>query len=195
MNIIEATAEFERWLARQLPIIKQDLTLKHQHMAEAAFPFFRATFYRWLQLWPELCGDLVKAPTVLGVGDLHIENFGTWRDEEGRLIWGVNDLDEAWPAPYTLDLARLTASVYVAIWEDHLSVTRREASEAIEEGYRDALAAGGRAFILAEDHRWLRLLALGKLRDPVHFWDKLQHLPPYTAKPPKRFPPLRNSTN
>ena len=185
MNIIEATAEFERWLARQLPIIKQDLALKHQHMAEAAFPFFRATFYRWLQLWPELCGDLVKAPTVLGVGDLHIENFGTWRDEEGRLIWGVNDLDEAWPAPYTLDLVRLTASVYVAIWEDHLSVTRREASEAIEEGYRDALAAGGRAFILAEDHRWLRLLALGKLRDPVHFWDKLQHLPPYTAKPPE----------
>src|SRR2546430_8949304 len=34
------------------------------------------------------------------------------------------------------------------------------------QGYRDALAAGGKAFILAEDHRWLRLLALGKLRDP-----------------------------
>ena len=59
------------------------------------------------------------------------------------------------------------------------------AAEAIEEGYRDALAAGGKAFVLAEDHRWLRLLALGKLRDPVHFWDKLQHLPPYTAKPPE----------
>jgi hypothetical protein len=185
MNIVQATTEFEHWLAGQLPVIKQDLALKHQHMAEAAFPFFRATFYRWLQLWPELCGDLVKAPAVLGVGDLHIENFGTWRDEEGRLIWGVNDLDEAWPAPYALDLVRLTASVYVSIREEHLSVTRRVACEAIEEGYRDALAAGGRAFILAEDHRWLRLLALGKLRDPVHFWDKLQHLPPYTAKPPQ----------
>jgi len=95
MNIFKATADFEHWLAGQLPIIRQDLALKHQHMAEAAFPFFRATFYRWLQLWPELCADLVKAPPVLGVGDLHIENFGTWRDEEGRLIWGVNDLDEA----------------------------------------------------------------------------------------------------
>ena len=87
-------------------------------MAEAAFPFFRATFYRWLQLWPEICPDLVNAPAVLGVGDLHIENFGTWRDEEGRLIWGVNDLDEAWPAPYALDLVRLTTSVYVAIEEE-----------------------------------------------------------------------------
>ena len=184
MNIFKATTDFEHWPAGQLPIIRQDLTLKHQHMAEAAFPFFRATFYRWLQLWPEVCPDLVKAPTVLGVGDLHIENFGTWRDEEGRLIWGVNDLDEAWPASFALDLVRLTTSVYVAIGEAHLSLTKRVAAEAIEEGYRDALAAGGQAFILAEDHRWLRLLALGKLRDPVHFWDKLEHLPPYTAKPP-----------
>jgi hypothetical protein len=62
MNIIKATADFEQWLAGQLPIIRQDLALKHKSMAEAAFPFFRATFYRWLQLWPELCGDLVKAP-------------------------------------------------------------------------------------------------------------------------------------
>src|SRR2546430_4562143 len=131
MNIFKATANFEHWLARQLPIIRQDLALKHQHKAEAEFPFFRATFYRWLQLWPELCGHLAKAPAVLGVGDLHIENFGTWRDEEGRLIWGVNDLDEAWPAPYTLDLVRLTNSVYVAIGEEHLNLTKRVAAEAI----------------------------------------------------------------
>jgi len=36
---------------------------------------------------------------VLAVGDLHVENFGTWRDAEGRLIWGVNDFDEAWRLP------------------------------------------------------------------------------------------------
>jgi len=81
MNIFKATADFEHWLAGQLPIIRQDLALKHQHPAEAAFPFFRATFYRWLQLWPGLCGHLAKAPAVLGAGDLHIENFGTWRNK------------------------------------------------------------------------------------------------------------------
>jgi hypothetical protein len=153
-------------------------------MAKAVFPFFRATFYRWLQLWPEVCGELAKAPNVLAVGDLHIENFGTWRDLEGRLIWGVNDLDEVFPSSYAIDLVRLTTSAYLAIEGEHLSMARREASEAIEEGYRDALAAGGKPFILAEDHRWLRLIALSKLRDPVHFWDKLTHLPPFTAKPP-----------
>ncbi|OLB27106.1 MAG: hypothetical protein DMG41_13650 [Acidobacteria bacterium] len=167
MNIFKATADFERWLAKRLPIVRQDIALKHQHMADAAFPFFRATFYRWLQLWPEVCPELAKAPPVLAVGDLHIENFGTWRDEEGRLIWGVNDLDEAWPAVYTLDLARLATSAYLAISSEHLSLTRREAAEAIEEGYRDALAAGGKAFVLAEHHQWLRVLALGKLRDPL----------------------------
>lgn len=184
MNILKATAAFEKWLAAQLPVVRQDLNLKHAQMATAPFPFFRATFYRWLQLWPEVCGDLAKAPTVLGIGDLHIENFGTWRDEEGRLIWGVNDLDEAWPAAYTLDLVRLTTSAYLAIWGDHLCLERREGAEAIEEGYRDGLAAGGKAFVLAEHHQWLRLMALGKLRDPVHFWDKMQKCPPLTVKPP-----------
>jgi hypothetical protein len=184
-DILQATADFEKWLGAQLPIIRQDLALKHEHMAEAAFPFFRATFYRWLQLWPHVCEDAAKAPTVLAVGDLHVENFGTWRDLEGRLIWGVNDLDEVHPAPFTIDLVRVTTSAYLAISEEHLSLSRREASEAIEEGYRDSLASGGKPYVLAEDHQWLRLLALSKLRDPVHFWEKLTHLPPFTAKPPE----------
>jgi len=184
MNVFNATADFERWLAKRLPIVRQDIALKHQHMAEAAFPFFRATFYRWLQLWPGACPELAKAPSVLAVGDLHIENFGTWRDEEGRLIWGVNDLDEAWPCAFALDLVRLTTSTYLAISAEHLCLTRRQAAEAVEEGYRDAIAAGGKAFVLAEHHQWLRLLALSKLRDPVRFWEKMQQNPPYTAKPP-----------
>ena len=185
MNIFKATADFERWLANRLPIIRKDVALKHTHMAEAPFPFFRATFYRWIQLWPEVCPDLAKAPAVLAIGDLHVENFGTWRDEEGRLIGGVNDLDEAWPASYALDLVRLSTSAYLAISGEHLGLTRREAAEAIEEGYRDALAAGGKAFVLAEHHQWLRLLALGKLRDPVRFWEKMQQCRPLTAKPPQ----------
>jgi hypothetical protein len=184
-SILEATSEFEKWLSGQLSLHKQDIQLKHRLMAEAAFPFFRATFYRWLQLWPAICEDLAKAPRALAVGDLHIENFGTWRDLEGRLIWGVNDLDEVYPSSYAIDLVRLTTSAHLAILGEHLCMSRRDASEAIEEGYRDALAEGGKPFILAEDHQWLRLMALSKLRDPVHFWDKMTHLPPYTSKPPQ----------
>jgi Uncharacterized protein conserved in bacteria (DUF2252) len=185
MNIFKATKDFERWLAKQIPLVHQDLALKHKLMAESAFPFFRATFYRWLQHWLSECTDLTRAPRVLAIGDLHVENFGTWRDEEGRLIWGVNDLDEVWPCSYTIDLVRLATSAYLAISGEHLQLTRRQACEAIEQGYRDALASGGEAFVLAEKHQWLRLTALNKLRDPVRFWQKMQQNPPYTAKPPE----------
>jgi uncharacterized protein (DUF2252 family) len=70
-------------------------------MTQGAFEFLRATYYRWTMRWPQHCAQLADAPQVLAVGDLHTENFGTWRDAEGRLVWGVNDLDEAHPLPYT----------------------------------------------------------------------------------------------
>ena len=51
---------------------------------------------------------------MLAVGDIHLENFGTWRDADGRLVWGVNDFDEAAEMPYALDLIRLATSALVA---------------------------------------------------------------------------------
>src|SRR6202140_3358031 len=122
MNIVKETHRFEEGLGRHTTLVKPDLRLKHQRMAEAVFPFLRATFYLWMQIWPEVCPDLAKAPGVLGVGDLHVENFGTWRDVEGRLIWGVNDFDEAAVLPYTNDLVRLAASALLAITAGHLTL-------------------------------------------------------------------------
>src|SRR5579871_2476803 len=110
MNIRKATTQYEKWLTNFTPLIKSDLDYKHQQMALAPFPFLRATFYRWVQAWPTVCKEVAQAPIVLSVGDLHIENFGTWRDTEGRLIWGVNDFDEACHLPYTNDLVRLATS-------------------------------------------------------------------------------------
>jgi len=185
-DIVQATAAFEKWASRHVHMVQSDVKHKHKLMAASSpFPFFRATFYRWAQWWPILCPELGKGPPVLAVGDLHLENFGTWRDVEGRLIWGVNDFDEAWPAAYSADLVRLLASCYLAIEEEHLSIHRKQAREAIEEGYRDALARGGGAFVLAEHHRWLGLLALNKLRDPVVFWDKILACPKYKGNLPE----------
>ena len=144
-NVVEATADFEKWASRHVHFIPSDVRLKHKLMAKSAFPFLRATFYRWAQWWPIVCAELAHAPQVLAVGDLHVENFGTWRDLEGRLIWGVNDFDEAWPAPYAVDLVRLVASCYLAIKEEHLSISRKEAYRAIETGYRDCLSSGRRS--------------------------------------------------
>ena len=115
MQIDEATRSYEQWLATHMPLIQADLALKHAAMRHDAFSFLRATFYRWMQLWPAICADVATAPVLLAVGDLHLDNFGTWRDKEGRLVWGINDFDEACHLPYTNDLLRLTVSARLAI--------------------------------------------------------------------------------
>ena len=185
MKFREATERYEAWLTGKTPIVAADLERKHQHMAEAAFPFFRATFYRWAQVWPKACRDLERAPTVLAVGDLHVENFGTWRDIEGRLVWGVNDLDEVCPMPYTLDLVRLTTSAHLALAANHLSLKPTDACDAVLEGYTEGLESGGAPVVLGERHHWLRQLALSELRDPVLFWQKMNALPTFTGRVPK----------
>ena len=150
-------------------------------MAESPFPFLRATFYRWVQRWPEVCPELATAPAVLSVGDLHVENFGTWRDAEGRLIWGINDFDEAYPMPYTNDLVRLAASAVLAIRENHLSLDPQEACEAIVAGYRASARSRRLPLRAGQRHPWLRDMAQSNLRDPVAFWEKLDRLPAVTG--------------
>jgi hypothetical protein len=110
---------------------------------------------------------------VLAVGDLHVENFGTWRDQEDRLVWGVNDFDEAFPLPYTNDLVRLAAGALLAIAENQIALKTKEACEAILAGYMKGLESGGRPFVLEEDHKSLRAMAFGSARNPRRFWKKL----------------------
>ena len=128
MRIDKSTEKYEAWLGERMLLIAPDLNRKHELMREAPFPFMRATFYRWVPLWRNTCADLWEAPRVLAVGDLHVENYGTWRDEEGRLIWGINDLDEAARMPYALDLVRLATSALLAAREKKLRISPAQAA-------------------------------------------------------------------
>jgi uncharacterized protein (DUF2252 family) len=176
-SIVRATRDYEAWLARQVRVVRVDLRAKHRLMAEDGFSFLRATFYRWSQLLPALCPKLASAPKVLGVGDLRVENYGTWRDAEGRLVWGINDFDEACPLPYTNDLVRLATSVWLAIEADDLALGRGPACTVILEGYAAGLESGGRPVVLSERNRWLRDAVTSRLRDPAKFWQKLAAQP------------------
>jgi uncharacterized protein (DUF2252 family) len=176
MDVRQATISYEKWIASCIPLDRSALSFKHKQMTLGLFPFLRATFYRWAQTWREVAKDAARAPLLLAVGDLHLENFGTWRDIEGRLVWGINDFDEVFSMPYTIDLVRLATSAHIATAEQHLTIRPRAASDAILEGYRDSLAVGGRPFVLAENHRWLRRMALNRLRDATVFWKKLERL-------------------
>ena len=185
MDIIESTRKYEAWLEQRIPVIQEDLASKHKAMREAAFPFLRATFYRWVQLWLENCAELASAPAVLSVGDLHVGNLGTWRDSEGRLAWGVNDFDEAYPAAYTNDLVRLAASAILASQELVLAIQPPEACQAILDGYHKTLENHGQPFVLAEQHEHLREWANNQMRNPLTFWQKLLDLTPLKNIPPQ----------
>jgi uncharacterized protein (DUF2252 family) len=174
MNFPKATRSYEKWLGGRIRLLPADLKLKHNYMAQSFFAFFRGTFYRWAQLWPEVGAALAEAPKVVAVGDLHVENFGTWRDLEGRLVWGINDFDEAFPLPFTNDLARLLASVQIASVEGHLKIGGKEAAEIILGSYRKGMQAGGKPFVLAEEPTPLRDMARARLRDPEKFWGHLE---------------------
>src|SRR5207253_4765315 len=114
MSFVKDNEKYERWLRKHCRVVEADLKKKHERMRESAFVFLRATVCRWAKRVEGIGADLAKTPPVLSVGDLHLENFGTWRDAEGRLVWGVNDFDEAAVIPYAFDLVRLATSARLA---------------------------------------------------------------------------------
>jgi uncharacterized protein (DUF2252 family) len=185
VNFVELTSAYEKWLGKQLTLIPKDLALKHKLMKGDIFSFFRATFYRWAQLYPQVCEGSASAPQLLAVGDLHVENFGTWRDAEGRLVWGINDFDEVSRMPYTIDLVRLAASAHLAIDSQKLLIDHNDACAAILSGYKECLKTAGNPWVIAGHHPWLRDMVSPALRDPIAYWDKLTGLPAVEGRVPK----------
>jgi uncharacterized protein (DUF2252 family) len=172
MKIIKATREYETWLANHTSPVASDLAQKHINMCSDPFIFLRATFYRWAQRFPEVCPQLQELPQVLAINDLHIENFGTWRDSEGRLVWGVNDFDEAYPNVFAADLVRLATSTFFAIEVGHLQTSRMRACKSLLIGYIESIRSGGLPFVLQEGHPVLRIMAIARLKEPSIFWGK-----------------------
>jgi Ser/Thr protein kinase RdoA (MazF antagonist) len=179
MPFIDDDAAYEAWLRKQCDVVEADLALKHERMAKNVFRFMRATYFRWARTIETLCPDLATAPAVLAVGDLHLENFGTWRDAEGRLVWGVNDFDDAAIMPYAFDLVRLCTSVRLT---DSLAIKTREAAASILAGYREGLAAP-RPSLLDGQEAWLRPFLAASDAERRKFWQDIDELTP--AEPAK----------
>src|SRR4030095_15825062 len=102
---------YEQWLGARLGsgLPRKDLQAKHEKKSESPVVLPRVTHRRWAETILTICSDLGNAPSVTGIGDIHLENYGVWRDVDGRLAWGVNDLDEAADMPYAIGLVRRAA--------------------------------------------------------------------------------------
>lgn len=170
---------YEQWLRGQCAMVEPDLLVKHEKMRASAFGFLRATYFRWAGRIEHICPELKNAPSVLSVADVHLENFGTWRDAESRLVWGINDFDEVAVTPYPFDLVRLATSVRLA---PSLDLGKREAADAILRGYCKGLEKP-RPALLDERETWMRPLVACTDKDRRDFWRVIDAL--HEAVPPE----------
>jgi len=176
-DIQQATTSYETWLRGCTKVVEIALKSKHEQMRSDPFLFFRGTYYRWTEIFPVVCQNLARASKVLCAGDLHVGSFGTWRDREGRLCWGVDDFDDAYPLAYTNDLVRLAASVKMVTDAENLTIKYREGCDAILEGYEKSLRDGGCPLVLAEHENNLEKLGIEAIKPPQDFWKTIESEP------------------
>ncbi len=75
------------------------------------------------------------------VGDMHVENLGIYRSEDGHTVFDIDDFDEATHGPLALDLLRATTSMLLAA--DDLGgepVTQIHCASALLASYRERIA-------------------------------------------------------
>jgi hypothetical protein len=185
-EIDESVRRYEDWLRAQLKgeVVEKHLLRKREKMRRSAFVFLRATYWRWAETIAAVCPEAMRAAPVLAIGDTHLENFGTWRDVDGRLVWGANDFDDAAVMPWPLDLVRLAASALLAG-----STSAADVCDAIWVGYRAGLDTP-QPVILERGHRWLRKATLLGERGRADWWHDLAPAAKQLAKgadAPKRF--------
>jgi uncharacterized protein (DUF2252 family) len=85
---------------------------KYQVMSENAFSFLRGTCHLFYQDL-EIAGIFKEAPAVWLCGDLHLQNFGSFKGDDRLVYFDINDFDEAVLGPCTWDIARFLTSVLV----------------------------------------------------------------------------------
>lgn len=118
------------------------LALKYKLMAEDEFAFYRGTCHLFYEdLHSEAA--LAHGPLVWTCGDLHVENFGSYRAFNGLTYFDINDFDEAILAPAGYDLSRFLCSIGMAshLWK----YSAKEAEElmiSVLKEYTKQLAMG-----------------------------------------------------
>jgi uncharacterized protein (DUF2252 family) len=126
------------------------LNMKYKALTENPFRFFRGTAHLF---WEDLAGmvDWKDKTCTWCCGDLHLENFGSYRAGNGQVYFDINDFDEAAMAPATWEVARFLVSVYAAA--DTWGIGTNAVNQLVRsflERYAQALA-GGKAYAIEKE--------------------------------------------
>ncbi|AIY41372.1 hypothetical protein LT85_2214 [Collimonas arenae] len=91
----------------------QRLRLKYKNMRSDPFTFLRGTCHLFYERLP-YSGLMRTAPLAWICGDLHLENFGSYKGDNRLAYFDMNDFDEAMLAPASWELVRFLTSVLIA---------------------------------------------------------------------------------
>jgi uncharacterized protein (DUF2252 family) len=103
--------------------------LKVARMAASPFAFFRGTFHLFARDVLDKTHEALPALATEGpdldlVGDIHSENYGTFKAADGLVHYDVNDFDETTGGRFTFDVARLATSLFLAAREAAQGIDR-----------------------------------------------------------------------
>jgi uncharacterized protein (DUF2252 family) len=118
------------------------LSLKYEAMRRGPLGFLRGTAHLFHEDYRPPA-ELLRSPKAWITGDLHLENFGSYKGDNRLTYFDINDFDEATLAPCAIDLARFMTSVLVAAHE--LRFARRDGRHLAQRfamSYRLALSEG-----------------------------------------------------
>ena len=113
------------------------LAMKYTAMSETPFAFFRGTDHLFFEDIPK-DSPLLSSPKAWICGDLHLENLGSFKGDNGLAYFDMNDFDEAALAPCLLDIVRFACSIHVGASE--LGLDAKGAAAQVR-GFLDQYAA------------------------------------------------------
>lgn len=91
---------------------RERLQVKHARMRSSLYRFFRGTPHLYYQDWPVSALD--QAPLVWSCGDLHLENFGSYKGDNRLVYFDISDFEDAILTPAARELTRFVSSVLIA---------------------------------------------------------------------------------
>lgn len=128
----------------------QRLKLKLLKMRASPFSFLRGSAHLFHQRVKRR-GVLKTSPAAWCCGDLHLENFGSYKGDNRLAYFDLNDFDESALAPAAWDPLRLLTSLHVAAGELQLQADAvQPLARQMLDAYAEALAAG-KAYWLERD--------------------------------------------
>ncbi|TXH39292.1 MAG: DUF2252 domain-containing protein [Rhodospirillaceae bacterium] len=102
----------QRLIGRDVGRASGPLARKYQRMAADPFTFFRGTGHIFHADFPAGFNDF---PLVWLNGDLHLENFGTYRGDNRLTYFDLGDFDEGALGPASRDLMRFLSGLHLAM--------------------------------------------------------------------------------